>query len=363
MTVHYRGQASLHRVVRGSIAPAESRILMTQTIDTPHPVGRAAIDAATTVTSQPAEDEVKTVPSGSIWYIDGQYHSDDDARIPVTDLSVLRGYGVFDFLRTYHGEPVTLAHNIARLRRSAGHIWLAVPWDDDQINAIVRETLVRNLQRNAARSTGHDTAIDTAHDTAIEYNIRIVVTGGDSVDNITPSGQSRLLVMVTPLHRLPEWWYTQGVAVVTARVQRLYPQAKTINYIPAIIAQAQARQADAIEALYRTESGHVTEGTTTNLFAVYGDTLVTAEDGVLPGITRAAVLELARQADDDDKQAYTIQLRDIMYDELLQADEVFITAANKRIVPVIQIDGARISDAPGRHTREMMRRFDAYTRG
>lgn len=271
------------------------------------------------------------------FYINGKFVPADEALIPATDLAVLRGYGAFDFLRTYGGRPFRLHQNIARLRRSADLIGLSYPWTDDEISAIVHET----LEHNRHAST--------------EFNIRIVVTGGSSPDNITPQGQPRLLVMVTPLHKTPDWWYTQGTKCITVSMERILHGAKSINYIPAIMAQRMAREQGAIEALYLTRDGLVTEGTTTNLFVLYGDRLVTPKMDVLPGITRSVVLELTRPH-------YDVVERDLPYDELLFADEVFITAANKQIVPVVQIDETVFGTGKvGAQTQHIMALFKAET--
>ena len=114
----------------------------------------------------------------SIFYIDGQYQNADESSIPVTDLSILRGYGVFDFLRTYGGIPFQLRAHLLRLQRSAALIELDCPWDIEELADIVLGT----LRRNAYEESG----------------IRIVVTGGDSPNGFMPAGASRLLVMITP---------------------------------------------------------------------------------------------------------------------------------------------------------------------
>ncbi len=273
----------------------------------------------------------------STYYIDGRFVSSEEASVPAHDLAVLRGYGVFDFLRTYGGRPFKLREHIARLAQSAALIGMdELPWSEEDIRAIVDETLARNAYPEA--------------------NIRIVITGGDSPDFITPQERPRLLVLVTEAHPPPDSWYRDGAAIVTVDEERYLPAAKSINYIPAIIALKKARQAGAIEALYVDRYGRLLEGTTTNIFAFHGAQLLTPAEGILPGITRGVILELA-------VGLYDVCQREMTRADLLSADELFITASNKEVVPIVRVDDAIIGDGrPGPRTRDMMARFHALTR-
>jgi branched-chain amino acid aminotransferase len=267
----------------------------------------------------------------SIFYIDGEFVRSDDASLPVDDLAILRGYGVFDFLRTYGGRPLDLDAHLRRLERSARLIHLDLPMSLDEIRRITLETLERN---------GYP-----------ESNVRLVVTGGTSDDSITPKGDSRLLIMVTPLKPQPEEWYRDGVKVILNHTERYLPQAKTINYIPAIIALNQAKAQGAVDAIYVDKAGRALEGTTTNLFAFFGERLITPGEGILLGVTRQAVLELA-------SDRFRVEVNDLPVADLLRADEVFITSSNKEICPVRQIDDQIIGQGvPGPNTRFLMEHF------
>lgn len=278
--------------------------------------------------------------SMSIHYINGAFVEAPQAMIPANDLAVLRGYGVFDYLRTYGGQPYRLERNIQRLRRSAEIIELDHPWSDEQIEAIVREAVERNQFP--------------------ESSIRIVITGGTSLDNFTPGTEPNLLVMVAPVNPQPAWWYSDGVKAVTTDIARILPGAKSINYIPGILAMKRARKVGAVEALYTTPDGRALEGTTTNLFAYLDGALVTPDPsaGLLPGLTRASILELA------EAEGLPVQVRNLATEELRRADEIFLTAANKRIVPVTTLDDMPIwNGKPGPLTRIVMEMFDAVTLG
>ncbi len=269
-------------------------------------------------------------------YINGKFVSAEDSTISVNDMGLLRGYGVFDFMRTYGGRPFYLDGHVKRLIRSATLVGLAVPWSEKELIDITMETLGKNSHA--------------------ESNVRIVITGGISPDSITPQGNSSLLVMVTPLHRLPESWYTKGVKVITTHTERYMPEAKTNNYIPGILALENAKKQNAIESIYVDRHGHLLEGTTTNFYAFIDNKLVTPPaTGLLPGITRRVVLDLA-------DGAFDVEIRNIKKEEIRIMDEAFLSASNKEIVPVTEIDAVTIGDGkPGKQTLQMMKLFKEFT--
>ncbi len=270
-----------------------------------------------------------------IYYVDGQFVSSDQAMIPVDDLAILRGYGVCDIIRTYSGKPYFLNDHIRRLENSAAEIGLSLPWPTSEIKDIVIETLNRNQITD-------------------EANIRIVITGGSSPDFFYPQGTPRMIVLVTDLKKLPDDWYEKGVKVITYPLERALPDAKVISYIPAALALKKAKEQDAVEAIYINRNMEAMEGTTSNLFAFFDQTLVTPRDGVLKGITRQAILSIA-------KKIYATEEKPLPLDRLLTANEVFISGTNKCIVPVIQIDGTKIgSKKPGPHTQRLIAELETH---
>jgi branched-chain amino acid aminotransferase len=267
-----------------------------------------------------------------IYYIDGEFIEDEHAKISVNDLSVIRGFGVFDFLRTYNTFPFHLDAHINRLERSARLLGLQLPEPKENISKIVTETLTRNNHK--------------------ESNIRLVVTGGLSNDGITPGNSPKLLVMVTSVKPMPDTWYSDGAKVITSHVERFLPGAKSINYIPAILCQNEARIQQAIEAVYIDKNGYMLEGTTSNFFAFIGDTLITPPcNRVLPGITRQVVFALA-------EKNYKIVERELHKDEVRLLDEAFICSSIREIVPIVAIDSIKLGDGkPGARTRNIMSLF------
>ncbi len=270
-----------------------------------------------------------------IFYIDEKYVIEEEAVLPVSDLALLRGYGAFDFLRTYGGRPFFLKDHLMRLLRSAELLELACPWSLENLESIVLETLRRNSYR--------------------ESNIRIVITGGDSLDSITPGERTRLLVMVTELLPFPENWYSEGVKVITSDVTRYIPGAKSTNYIKAILALRRAHNQGAIESLYIDEKEMILEGTTTNFFIVRDRTIITPEKGILPGITRKVALQLA-------EGVFYVDQRPVYREEIQEADEAFLTSSNKEIAPVVQVDKMVVGHGkPGNVTLKLMGLFQEFT--
>jgi len=271
-----------------------------------------------------------------IYYIDGQYVDEDKGVLSVKDLIVLRGFGVFDFLITYNKRPFHLKEHVQRLETSAKKIGLKLKHTNDEICGIVEETIRRNPH--------HD-----------ESNIRIVYTGGISSDGVTPEGNGYLVVMVSPKHQLPDGWYSDGAKLVTAEIERFIPGAKSTNYLTAVWALERAKAMDAIESIYVDRNNRLLEGTTTNFFCFKENKLITPKLDILPGITRSVLVEIV-------KGHFDLDIREIQKDELPSMEEVFISASNKEIVPIVKVDNIVIGDGrPGTRTQKVMQLFKDYT--
>lgn len=280
------------------------------------------------------KEKVKNVPS-PVFYVDGKYLPAARAALPLDDLAILRGYGVFEFLRTYGGKPFHLGEHLQRLRRSAALIGIKLPWKKGEIARVVGQTLRRNRFPEA--------------------NIRIIVSGGASRDFLTPEGSPRLIVTAVPLCRYPGRWYSRGVGVITVPAEPYIPEAKTLNYLSAVIAVRRAYARRAVEAISVDREGRVLEGKTANVFAFLGGRLVTPDRKILPGVTRQLILRLVRGV-------FPVEVRALARSELLRAEEVFITATNKGILPVVRIDGRRIGrGVPGPRTRRVAALFAGET--
>lgn len=253
-----------------------------------------------------------------IFYANGQFVKEQNALISVNDLAIIRGYGVFDFLRTYNGVPFHLTEHLKRLQNSARLIGLDLPCSLEDIEALIHKGLSQSEHR--------------------EKNIRIVVTGGLSDNGITPGEAPQLLLMITAITSFPSIYYEEGAKLITSHVNRFIPGAKTINYIPAILCLEDAKAQGAIEAIYVDRDGYLLEGTTSNLFVVRDGCLITPPcDRILSGITRQVVLELT-------KDVIEVVQRPLHKDEVRLFDEVLITSSVKEVIPIITIDSVTIGN-------------------
>ncbi|HJS28039.1 MAG TPA: aminotransferase class IV [Anaerolineales bacterium] len=275
-----------------------------------------------------------------IYYVNGQFVPAPQARIPATDLGLLRGFGVFESLRTYEGRIFRLDDHLSRLEHSASLIGLDLPCGRDELAAAIRQTLDRNEFP--------------------ETTLRALVTGGSASDGISMEGdRPSLLVMASLLKPYPDGCYENGVRAATSEVERFLPEAKTLFYLPGLLALRAALRADpqVNEVLLVNRRGLVTEGVISNLFLVRGGVLVTPGREVLPGITRKSILELAAGA-------MEVEARDVHRSELGEADEIFLTGTVRGVMPVSALDGRAVGDGRcGPVTRRLQEAFTRLTRG
>lgn len=270
------------------------------------------------------------------YYVNGAFVPAKQAALPLNDLGIVRGYGVFDLLRTYGTTPFRLRDHIKRLESSASQIALGLPWSTEELEDAVMQTYRRNEIPDAS--------------------IRIVVTGGPSDNFMTPQGKPSLVVMVHPITPYPAHYYTEGCRATSTLIERTMATVKSLNYIGAIVALEEASKTGAVEAIYLDEHDRLTEGTRANLFVVRGDLLITPREGVLKGITRQVLLEIVT----DD---FEVVEGPIHYHDLGVLDEAFLTSTTKEVLPVVQIDEHIIGTGkPGPQTKRITELFHDHVR-
>lgn len=268
----------------------------------------------------------------------------EDATVSVFDRGFLFGDDVFETLRTAGGRPVEWARHLARLRRSAAGLGLAIPWTDAELRTIADVT-------HAA--TGNP-----------DSTLRIVVTRGRGPMMLDPRrvADPLLAVFALPLALPGEADYVRGLRARIVPATRppataLDPLLKTGNYLPNIQALRQALAAGDDDAILLTADGAIAEGATSNVFAVVAGAVRTppVSEGILDGITRAVALDLARDLGLD------VAERRISPDDLRAADEVFLTSSVRGPIAVAGLDGAPVgAGREGPVTAAIRRRYAAY---
>lgn len=279
-------------------------------------------------------------------YLDGKLVEKDKARVSVFDHGLLYGDGVFEGIRSYNGLVFRLAEHIDRLFRSADAIELAIPMSKKAMTAAVVKTLKANALRDAY--------------------IRLVVTRGVGDLGLDPRkcALPTVFIITDKIKLYPEEFYRKGLGIVTAKTKRnlpaaLDPRIKSLNYLNNILAKIDAIKAGTEEAIMLTHDGYVAECTGDNIFMVVRGELVTTpvDVGALEGITRDAVIALARSA------GVTFRERLMRPADLYAADEVFLTGTAAEIIPVTTIDRRSIGDGkPGAVTLRLMKAFKELTK-
>jgi len=259
--------------------------------------------------------------------INGELLELDSAAISATDLTLRRGYGLFDFFRVHDGSPLYFELHIKRLLKGIESLRLDFPYSETEITDQVRLLIGENQMEGI---TG----------------IRIVVTGGLSADGFTPA-RSNVIITQERFRLPPESIYEKGTSLMTHEYRRELPEVKSLNYMVAVFLAPEMHARGTTEVLYHSDN-HVSECTRSNIFCIRNGCLHTPVSDALEGITRGRVIEIARGTMD-------VEVHDFSLPFIMDADEVFITSTIKRIIPVIRIDEKQIADGnPGAYTRKLM---------
>ena len=271
---------------------------------------------------------------------------EDEARVSVFDHGLLYGDGVFEGLRSYAGRVFRLDAHIDRLFASARAICLQIPLSKEAVAQAVVDTLAAN-----GLADGY---------------VRLVVTRGAGSLGLDPNRTSnpQVIVIADTISLYPREFYERGLRIVTAATQRtqsaaLSPRIKSLNYLNNIMAKLEGLQAGCVEALMLNHKGEVAECTGDNIFVVRGGRLLTPppDAGILEGITRGAVMDLAHAAGIDCRETTLVR------HDLYTADECFLTGTAAEVIPVVEIDGRKVgAGVPGAVTKRLTTDFHALVR-
>jgi branched-chain amino acid aminotransferase len=274
-------------------------------------------------------------------FIDGQYFDESNAKISVFDHGLLYGDGIFEGIRAYNGRVFKLKEHIDRLFYSAKAILLTIPMSHQELVQAVVNTCRENKLRDGY--------------------IRLVVTRGAGGLGLNPNKCKRpsVIIIADKIQLYPVEYYEKGLEIITVPTTRnlhsaLNPAIKSLNYLNNILAKIEANNGGCEEAIMLNNEGYVAECTGDNIFIVKGEELLTPplSAGALYGITRAVVIDLARNS------GLKVSEPNLTRYDIFNADECFLTGTGAEVVPVVKLDGRVIgAGTPGPRTRDLVKKY------
>ena len=258
--------------------------------------------------------------------INGQLVLEKDAALRINDLSIVRGYGIFDFFKTIESCPVFFQDNLDRFFHSAKIMDLPIPFSREELTAQIQAIIkINNIP---------------------DSGIKLLLTGGYSPDAYTIA-KPNLIITQQPL-KINQQQQKEGIKLITYDFQRSIPEAKTIDYTMGIKALKSAKEKGADDVVY-INSGVLTECPRANIFIFNkNNELITPAHNVLKGITRKHLLRIG-------KELFTVKEQTITYQDLEHAKEAFVCSTTKDITPVLEIDSIRYGDTPGNLTKALQK--------
>jgi len=248
-------------------------------------------------------------------YFNGEISPLDSTIFKSNDLGILRGYGMFDYFRTYNGVPFRWDDYWQRFENSAKLLKLPLPLNQEEAAEILADLHALSGEPEVA--------------------FRFVLTGGyapDSVHVVKPN----FLIRTEALPQDNPAGLLKGIKVLPYQYVRDLPEIKTTNYVHMVLMADEMKEQGASDLLFYKD-GEISELTRSNFFIFKGDTLITSDTNILRGITRKVVLELA-------KEHFKIEVRPLLYSELATADEAFTTSSTKWVMPIVQIGDNPVGD-------------------
>lgn len=263
-------------------------------------------------------------------FFEGKIISSDKPLLKLNDIAVLRGFAAFDFMRIYNSKPFQFKDHMKRFRNTCKLMGLKNRFSDTQIEEALKKLIIKNKERN--------------------YQVRFVLTGGETKNGLEPSTPV-FYILLEKMNDIPEVFYTKGAKLITHEYQRTLPDAKNSNYMQAVLLQNTKKKEKAIEILY-TYQNKILEASTSNIFIIKNNILFTPKENILKGITRKLVIDLAK------KLKYEVIEKELTQKELLDADEVFLSATNKKVLPITHIDKHIIADGKvGKTTKILLQHY------
>lgn len=276
-------------------------------------------------------------------HVNGEWLNGSEAFISAADRALLFGYGLFETVRVRRGRPLCLPRHLARLRRSAPVLGLALPWSAEELGALITGAVTRQA--------------------LTEGSVRLTVTAGPGPVSASGGGPAGLMISVRVGEPYPPELYERGFRAVWASGRRNHRSSlcrvKSLNFLDNLLARREAEERGCDEALLLNADGDLAEGAVTNVFFVQGDRLCTPHlgSGALPGVARGVVLDLV-----DVEKGLGLTPAEGRYApaDLLAADEAFLTNALLGVMPLVEIDGRPVGTGrPGSVTLRLRQAYEA----
>jgi branched-chain amino acid aminotransferase len=279
-------------------------------------------------------------------YLDGEFVPEEKAVVSVFDHGLLYGDGIFEGIRAYHNHVFKLEEHIERFYESARTLTMELPISQAEMSEVVLETCRRNNLKDAY--------------------IRLVATRGKGDLGLDPKKcpKPTVFCIAASIQLYPEELYTKGLEVITVPTRRnlgeaCNPRVKSLNYLNNIYGKIEANLAGVPEAIMLNQEGYVAEATGDNIFLVKKGKLITPpiHAGILEGITRNCVMDLARE------KGIPVEEKLFTRHDIFIADECFLTGTAAELIPVVKVDGRTIADGkPGQMTWDLIGAFRELTK-
>lgn len=274
-------------------------------------------------------------------YLNGELVPEAEAQVSVFDHGYLYGDGIFEGIRAYNGRVFKLEEHIKRLYSSARSIMLDIPMEPEEIKEKILETIRANELEDAY--------------------IRVVISRGIGDLGLDPRKceQPTTVIIASEIELYDQSLYEKGLKVKTVPTRRngpemVNPRIKSLNYLNNIMARIEANLVGAPEAIMLNEQGYVAECTGDNIFIIEDDSLITPPPyaGILKGIKRGVTMEIAEEMG--------LDVREVQFTryDLFNAEECFLTGTAAEVIPVVEVDGRKISKGvPGEYTKKIIKKF------
>ncbi len=272
------------------------------------------------------------MPGYYSWY-NGEFNLTERIQISSNDLGLLRGYGLFDYFRTYQGKVFQWDWYWERFENSAKLLKIPLKYSKSEVYDIMMELMSKTNKPDIA--------------------FRFLLTGGDSLDSSTMVSPN-LLIRTESVVEIERLSYEKGIAIITHHFLRDMPEIKSTDYKRVMFLQEEIKNAGAMDVLYHI-NGVLSELSRSNVFLVKDGIIKTPKTGILKGITRRTIIELA-------KPEFQVQEIEVDISDLFTADEVFTTSSNKKVLPITKIDGKQIGNGScGKVTTKLLNSFIEFT--